>query len=669
MRGRPGWAWLVVAMVLLAAQAAGAAEEPQWVKVGEWRLRTESFYSGHGNVPALWRGTAVGPQEQRLTVSIGAERGPLRSGQPTEQVQLPGVGTVAVRVTGLVARTAAAASSFAPAQPFAPGERVLRFTAERDGQTIAVEGVTVIPASLSSADELAPAALLKAMLSERIDLATYPCATDFPRLTATIDGGEPAVLKSRTDFRRADCAWELPARPGQAVSLAVSVKAARFVVTTQGIERTDAADALARRTVSLSRLMPGPDRKSWSARLDMRGNCVLDAGKLNSPSALDLRIDNGFGDGRSVQMVILLRWGREEEQWLNMGRYPMAGPPADASVAAMVRVLASDLNSAFDPDTVGWFKRWGSTELYFPQALDADSVDGLEPGSVTHPIGAQAREDVYGWMSRFELYAPRPSVAAWSAITRSRLEECVGNSLQRWGGPTLWEPLQGQDGKMGWHHPKTVCGLALLWQRYPDLRASIPLERILDFWCESMKTQAFPMGRPSMTGYLEDRSVQSLACGVVALHVGHEALARPEYAVARDAVLATMRELKLTDEAWGWVPARAPERPLYELLVSHADPGPSRGPALARPADETVRFAAVYGQTCAFVGNTEELDKVRDWAEAVLARKGEDAQKLYERYKRASFSTRCALLAAVRGLSPLFAGPPAVRPSTPAEGS
>jgi hypothetical protein len=657
MRGKMVRAWLLAGLAFGLAHGVEAGQA-QPVKVGEWQLATDYFFSGHGEAPPLWRGTAVGPQEQRLTVSIGGEREPLRPGPLTYLVQLPGVGTVAARVTGVVARTAASTlAANAPTRPFAPGERVLRFTAERDGQTIAVEGGTVIPASLSSADELPPAALLKAMLRERIGLATRLCATDFPRLTATVDGGEPVALKSRTDFRGADCAWELPARPGQAVSLAVNVKGGRFVVTTQGIERTNAPDGLARRPVSLSQLMPDPDRKSWSARLDMRGDCVLDIGKLDSPSALSLGIDDGFGDGQYVQMIVLLRWGREEEQWLDDGRYPMADLPADASATAMVRALVSDLDTAFDPDTGGWFERWGSTRLYTPRAPDGDSVDGLEPASVTHPIVAQACEDVRGWMSRFELSRRGAPAVSWSAVTRPQLEECVEDSLRRWGGPTLWEPLQGQDGKMGWHHPRTVCRLALLWRRYAELRGSIPLEGILDFWCESMKTQPFPMGRPSMVGYLEDRTALSLACAAVALHVGFEALAKPEYAEARDRVLARMREARATDYQASW--GIGPERPLYQVLVLHADPGAPRGSVSWNLADEIVRFAAVYGQTCAFIGNTEELGKVRDWTADVLAKKGDDGQKLYEGcYRQASFSTRCALLAAVRGLSPLFAGPP-----------
>ena len=106
----------------------------------------------------------------------------------------------------------------------------------------------------------------------------------------------------------------------------------------------------------------------------------------------------------------------------------------------------------------------------------------------------------------------------------------------------------------------------------------------------------------------------------MALQVGSRAFSEPEYAQARDALLDRMRET-------------GRERPLYRSMLSRADRGQPANVRWSVRYDDVFRFAAVYGQTCAFIGNTEELDKVRDWAGAVLARQGDDGGKLFQRYQ------------------------------------
>ncbi len=543
-------ACLLMGLVLLAAQAVGAAEERQWVKVGEWQLRTTSFVSCHGAVPTLWRGTADrdiareagpppweggarGPLGGGWVVLIGGGALPGRGGQRTQELGIEGLGTITVTTPPFDLDALRGPEAYI--RMIGRDERVevrRRVAVIRKRQTIAVDGPYTMTVAEWASEEppviesaMQPALdLLRAMLSQRRVLGSYDCGTDFPQVTATVDGAAPIELEGRSGIRGSDWSWALPARPGQEVELTVRMRAANFTVTTQGIERTDEADALHHAQVSA---MKGG--QSLTGELDAQGATRVHIGKMEDSRQISLRIPWCYGTDGGFAGYLRLRWGRPEEQWLDTGLYPMAGAPNDRSADSSLVTLASDLDAAFDPDTGYWFERWGSTRLYRPERADLGSVAGPNAPGLRHPLDTGKTEDAGDWTYRFDLRGGDLNTTSWPRVTIPQLRECVRDSIRKWGGPELWDPLAGQDGRRGWHHARKVCGLALLWRRFPELRADIPLERTLDFWCESLKTQPFPLDRPAMAGYLEDRSAYSLACAVVALHIGHQTFPKPEY--------------------------------------------------------------------------------------------------------------------------------------------
>ncbi len=360
---------------------------------------------------------------------------------------------------------------------------------------------------------------------------------------------------------------------------------------------------------------------------------------------LTVCLDNCFGTQTPLNGNIVMRWGRAEERWLQTGAYPFGDPPQEAGPEATVRALAGDLEAAFDPDTGDWFDPLTESGAHRLHGAGRRCRRGLDAAAFPH----LTRTGASGRAARLDA-APRPG-----ALRRPRpsdespvweLDSAVGGAVDGDGGPKLWEPLTAGGGPEGWHEPAgSSAPWRCVWQGCPDLREAIPLERILDFWCESIKTQPLPLTDMVMGGVRPDDDCESLACAAVALQVGSRAFSEPEYAQARDALLDRMRET-------------GRERPLYQSMLSRADRGQPADVRWSVRYDDVFRFAAVYGQTCAFIGNTEELDKVRDWAGAVLARQGDDGGKLFQRYQYARFETRCALLAAVRGRAPMFAGPP-----------
>lgn len=198
----------------------------------------------------------------------------------------------------------------------------------------------------------------------------------------------------------------------------------------------------------------------------------------------------------------------------------------------------------------------------------------------------------------------------------------------------------------GWHQPQLVYGLAVLWERFPDLRDRNVLERVLDYWVEAIARCPAPVTSYGKGGLDLDNSPESHGFTVAALHAGHQSFGKPEYLAARDAMLDSMRGL----------PLRPPDNPYYEAMAARTRwrsiPDSSH---LNRDAQNMCEFVSVYGQTCAFIGNGEELEETEEWIRSALTR--EDGYRLFDIYSRATFSQRCGMISILRGRAAYLAAP------------
>ena len=316
--------------------------------------------------------------------------------------------------------------------------------------------------------------------------------------------------------------------------------------------------------------------------------------------------------------------------------------------------MAADLEASFDADTALWFRRYESDGEHAFDALDAGALVGMDLEGLPALASARADESLLSWVTRSLGTVDRITYAEKLAPD-DLLKQVVHLVVEEPYGPKLWEDKRGaglQPGSAlsGWHDPEVVWALALLWRQYPGLRPSIPLERILDYWSASMAEHPFPTREFGKGWTEEDHSADSLAYAAAALEIGREGLGDRPYAQARDNLLALLR--KIGEGAR-----------LYDAMVTKTDwpvPHSSYDGSVTR---DMAHYVAVYGQLCGLLGRADELQKARDWVAAALSREGAEGQKLFECYHNASFEDRCALLAMLRGLSPLFTAPSVQAPA------
>jgi hypothetical protein len=232
--------------------------------------------------------------------------------------------------------------------------------------------------------------------------------------------------------------------------------------------------------------------------------------------------------------------------------------------------------------------------------------------------------------------------------SNSTLEQLVPeiyNALEHpWYGPKLWEDLAGR-GEKGWHDPRMVYGLAILWERFPHLRKDNPLKKTLDYWVRAISERTVPLRPSGKAAVADDAELTSRGYAIAALHYGYQAFGSAEYAGARDAVLESMRQEPANNE-------------YYKALVSKdawcLDAKPSN---YDRNWRDMCNFVSVYGQTCAYVGDEEELNLVRAWIVSAVMREGKEGENPFRNYQAATFGQRCGMIAVLRGKAAYLAVP------------
>lgn len=641
---RIGVLGVVLLLVCHGSALAGGDKTP--VKVGEWTITTGTFET-YGGV--VWGGTAKGPGETPVDVRIsrGSDwRLSLGAAKLTESLKVPGVGDVLFGLRSLVCVSQTPCSGPHPA--------IRSFTHERDGVRIVLEprpkpptptrlgfdwallpGAAPVGAKDRPQPQKAPRKegpaplddpaldLLRAMLGKQKVLGHCVVVTDQPELEAAIDQGPFQKLKRQG--RQLD--WKLPARPGQEVAFRLHVRPIAYEVTTQGIEKLPEAEA--------NRLLEGGAFSVSGKRSKFGANGVggVTVGRIASPKMLALSFRGWRALRREFLGRVVLRWGRPEEEWLLGCTFPLAPKPARLGPDSLVKCLLQDLASAYDPDHGAWIDERGEKARYRACWSDGAALQGLDLSA--HPTLADipSQVPVRQWLRQTFWGLPDGEQTAkeLAAVAIARSSE----------DNRLWQPRSAFQGKpSGWHSPATAYALAVLWQQYPDLRESNPLERILDYW-----VQAIAAGSPLVGDYGKAateivREIAPKGQAVAALHLGYRLLGKEAYAKARDAVLLSMQE----DEQHG--------RAVY--LAMSGGQGWRDSPGGAR--DDRVRrgrgicdFVSIYGQTCAFIGNETELGKAQAWITAALSRNGKEGENAFRSYSAASFNQRTGMLAVLRG--------------------
>lgn len=195
----------------------------------------------------------------------------------------------------------------------------------------------------------------------------------------------------------------------------------------------------------------------------------------------------------------------------------------------------------------------------------------------------------------------------------------------------------------GWHSPHLVSALAVIYQRFPDLRSKTDLKTILDFWVQDMVQHPDPVRWAENSITIPDRSPSARLYAISALHAGSQLFDEEKYAATRDAQFERMRQLLEENgvltamrEKKGWSHPDGWAFTLYQ-----------------RPITEAV---SAYGQACALLGRERGLREAQDWIVAALdKREGDDSPLI--NYRGATFAERCGMIAVLRGRAAMLTPP------------
>jgi hypothetical protein len=664
MRGRRGWVWLAVGVLLLGPRVSAAtatparAEADKGVLVGGWTLKRD-----WSTVPPkpVWHGTATASNGQQMGVAIGSIAIPDRFQKDWHDIQLMDIGTVHVVFEHVMqgGLQQAAIMPRLPAGYSFTGRICICYEADQVIEltdSVLYKGTLEdgIKEAMATIEKSATAELLREMILHPVVLQEMRVGEGSPKVEVSIDGAGWDVLPSTASSGDWLNLWKLPLRPGQTLKVRLSGSARTVKATTAGFVTEPELTPF---TGSGCSVGPAVAWDPWSFNKKGQelpgisfgpgGTAIVDCGALMDARQLRIYVRDWGGPGAPYVGNIRLRWGRSEEKWLDTGDYPLAGPVTDPSRERCSEAMLTDLESAYNPDYGAWFNSHGSAGSCVAGPLDVAALRGLDLStrSQLKELVSGCRETPWRRLLQFCPYfmgsETRPTPASLEEAARRYLDTVMARS----GGP-LWQPLV-PDGPLSWHDPSEVCGLAVIWRAAPVLRERIPLERILDLWAKTIPRQALPTVDPGLGDPAPKYDFEMLAHGVVALHIGWQEFHKPEYAAARDALFAEMLRQEsqtgrytalLAGQAW----CSRPDQPQYEENW--------------RPM---LRFVSVFGQTCALIGNEEGLRHAQEWIEAALKRGGPSESRAYRSYEATTFADTCALIAVLRGIAPMYELPSA----------
>ncbi len=144
----------------------------------------------------------------------------------------------------------------------------------------------------------------------------------------------------------------------------------------------------------------------------------------------------------------------------------------------------------------------------------------------------------------------------------------------------------------------------------------------------------------------EDR-IEEYGYAVATLHIAHRVFGDPRYLRARDAVLNTMRQL----------PAHPKNRPYYDAMTAQRWWRIDDQSNYPGEVQLMCGFVSIYGQTCAFLGNHDELEKAQDWIRWAAMRESGFTDSPFPADLAPAFSQRCGMIGALHGRAAYLATP------------
>lgn len=255
------------------------------------------------------------------------------------------------------------------------------------------------------------------------------------------------------------------------------------------------------------------------------------------------------------------------------------------------------------------------------------------------PLGAQG-PFAYNVGERIKALGKSPGGSKVAAVLLEATNWEAENA-QRQGSIPLANPIGHKP--TGWHNPHLVYALAVIHQRYPDLRSKTGLKTTLDFWVKDMPEHPDPVRYSENATTVNDHSTIARLYAIAALDLGTKLLGDKRYAQARDAqfkrmsaVLEESGVLKAIRQKKGW---RHP-----------------RGWAFTRYQRPMTEAASGYGQACALLGDKQGLKQAQDWIVAAMEKSG-GKDDPHINYNGATFAERCGMVAVLRGRASMLTPP------------
>ncbi len=455
----------------------------------------------------------------------------------------------------------------------------------------------------------------KLFFSNEIQLGQNLTNNTDPAIEASIDNKEYIKLNQSQAKKFYSYGWELPARPGQNIKFRMQLDTYEITATTYGLTTRYG------REFSQDRIIYIDNRETF---FNSDGIAELDYGKIEGPELLLLKY-RGWKDHSSwFRGNIYLRWGRPEEKWLDdNNNFPLAEQVTNPTIDNCIRNLLHDLNIAYDWDRSCWIEYSGDRNTqYQPDYDDIKVLEGL---------------NLKGFPKLKEIKEKYDNEVSETTLVQAR--NLMNTLLDTSKGEVLWKEITPFGNEpSGWHSPSRVFELAYIYKEFTKLRKDNPIEKVLDFWVDSMKDSPDPVGYYTKGGIAYTDNLNLRAYSIVALNLGYELFKKPEYKEACDIQVKRFREY-------------LQEKGILDSILNlnglkEKDFGYT--PEIGRQMCEAV---SLYGQVCILTGDKEGLKQAQEWIKTALTREGTPNENAFRNYESATFKDRCGFIAVLRGKS------------------
>jgi hypothetical protein len=643
---------VVVCIVVQTHARTDNTNQMQSVQIGQWTITSNSFDTYDNPV---WRGTAAKSDTNQIRISIYKQ--PLKQNSFTgikkaeAAMNLPGIGEalfqaeeipftqqslespLKVRLRHLLIRTL-------NQQKFI-FERTMEYS--RSSGTLQTKGQFVqdsIAKALSGASSDPLISFTQLFFSNRLELGKCGIAKDYPIVEAAIDSNQYAQLKRSPIFKNSDYGWNLSAQPGQSVKFRIHFLTDGIIATTYGLEIKNGYELLAGNKITI-------DDKEFT--FDDKGTAEIEYGNLRSPDMLVIKYKGWNSNDRIFRGHIFLRWGRPEETWLQNNYFPLAQRLAKPTSESCIENILHDLNIAFDWDRNCWIESQGEqNDQYYADWSDTIALGGLDLQNYPQLKSINIKQIKDKWLKLYcENAFTKTPYQNTGKITLNEIKIIQESLVNPQYGQKLWEKMipYRDNEPNGWHSPFEVYMLTYLWNEFPDLRNENPLEKVLDFWIQAIKENPNPVHTFGKSAVEIDNNLYSRGYAIAALHMGYKIFGKTEYKVARDIQMEQFRSylkkkgfLDSITKLQGWV--LEPDKWNYSNNC--------------QPICEAI---SLYGQTCAFIGDTEGLNLAQEWIKTALTGTGPEGKNPFRNYETAKFKDRCGFIAVLRGKSAYLSPP------------